>query len=509
MEEYTGRHIRKWIWIIVFAPIAVLLLYLLCIGLFARIPSFEELEDPKSNAATELISEDGEILCTYHIENRMFISYDEISPNVINAAVATEDVRFYEHSGIDFRSLLRVGVKTLAMRHASSGGGSTLTQQLAKSLFPRDTADASGLTAKIRLINTKFKEWITALKLERNYTKNEIITMYLNTILFGRNSFGIKSASETFFSKEPSDLNIQEAATLVGMVNKPTRYNPVLNYDRSLERRNHVLSQMNKYDFITDEVCDSLKALPIDLDYNVRDHNSGSAPYFRDMLRRTMNAKYPERSQYYYEEDYLADMESWKDDPLYGWLNKNFKPDGSKYNLDKDGLKIFVTINSKMQRYAEEAVREQLGQNLQPVFFNEMRHKPHRPFARNVPVSVISDLMANARRWSDRYRGLKKEGASEQEILEDFDRKVQMRVFSWNGKGYIDTLMSPNDSIRYYKSFLRAAFIAMEPSTGYVKAYVGGPNYRYFKYDNAGQGKRQVGSTIKPFLYTLAMQEGY
>ena len=509
MEEQTSRIIRKWIWLIIFTPIAIFILYIACVGLFARIPSFEELEDPKSNAATELISEDGEILCTYHIENRMFIGYDEISPNVINAAVATEDVRFYEHSGIDFRSLLRVGVKTLAMRNASSGGGSTLTQQLAKSLFPRDTSDASGLAAKIRLVNTKFKEWITAVKLERNYTKNEILTMYLNTILFGSNAFGIRSASETFFSKEPSELNIQEAATLVGMVNKPTRYNPVLNYDRSLERRNHVLNQMNKYDFITDEVCDSLKTLPIELNYNVRDHNSGSAPYFRDMLRRMMNAKYPERSKYYYEEDYLADMESWKDDPLYGWLNKNFKPDGSKYDLDKDGLKIFVTINSRMQRYAEESVCEQLGTNLQPVFFNEMKYKPHRPFARNVPVSTISDLMANARRWSDRYRSMKRDGASEQKILEEFDKKVNMRVFSWKGKGYIDTLMSPNDSIRYYKSFLRAAFIAMEPSTGHVKAYVGGPNYRYFKYDNASQGKRQVGSTIKPFLYTLAMQEGY
>jgi len=509
MEGSTGTKLRKWLWIIVFAPIAALLLYILCVGLFARIPSFEELEDPKSNAATELISEDGEILCTYHIENRMFIGYDEISPNVINAAVATEDIRFYDHSGIDFRSLVRVGVKTLVMHDASSGGGSTLTQQLAKSLFPRDNEESGGIIAKIKLVNTKFKEWITAVKLERNYTKDEIITMYLNTILFGSNAYGIKAAAETFFSKEPSELNIQEAATLVGMVNKPTRYNPVLNYDRSLERRNHVLNQMNKYGYLGKDECDSLKATSIDLDYNVRDHNSGTAPYFRDMLRRTMNAKYPERSKYYYEEDYLHDMESWQEDPLYGWLNKNFKPDGSKYDLDKDGLKIYVTINSRMQRYAEEAVKEQLSKNLQPIFFNEMKYKPHRPFAKDVPVETISDLMANARRWSDRYRGLKKEGASEKEILENFDRKVPMRVFSWNSKGYIDTLMSPNDSIRYYKSFLRAAFIAIEPTTGNVKAYVGGPNYRYFKYDNASQGKRQVGSTIKPFLYTLAMQEGY
>lgn len=500
---------RKWLWALVFIPIALILLFILGVGIFAEIPSFEELEDPKSNAATELISEDGVILCTYHVENRTFVGYEDLAPNLIDAVTATEDVRFREHSGIDFRSLLRVGVKTLIMHNASSGGGSTITQQLAKTLFPRDTSDSRGMIHKMKFVGTKFKEWIIAVKLERNYTKNEILAMYLNTIPFGSNAFGIRAASETFFSKEPIDLLPEESAVLVGMINKPTRYNPVLNYDRALEKRNFVLGQMEKYGYISGRDLDSLSILPIELDYHVQSHNAGSAPYFRDMLRRVMNANCPQEKKYYYKEDYLADLESWNEDPLYGWLNKNFKPDGSRYNLDKDGLKIYVTINSRMQKYAEEAVVEQLSKNLQPVFFNEMKSKPNRPFARDTPPELAASLMQNARRWSDRYRDLKKEGLSDGEIEKDFNTRTRMRVFSWKGKGYVDTVMTPNDSIKYYKSFLRAAFIAMEPATGYVKAYVGGPNYRYFKYDNASQGKRQVGSTIKPFLYTLAMQEGY
>ncbi len=500
---------RKWLWAIIFIPIALGLLFILGVGIFARIPSFEELEDPKSNTATELISEDGVILCTYHIENRTFVSYDELAPNLVDAVIATEDVRFREHCGIDFRSLVRVGVKTLMMNDASSGGGSTISQQLAKTLFPRDTSNTGGMIRKVRFVGTKFKEWIIAVKLERNYTKNEILAMYLNTIAFGSNAFGIRAASETFFSKEPSELKPEESAVLVGMINKPTKYNPVLNYDRALKKRNFVLGQMERNGVISEEALDSLSLLPIELDYQVQSHNAGSAPYFRDMLRRVMSAREPEKSKYYYKEDYLADLESWREDPLYGWLNKNFKPDGSKYNLDKDGLKIYVTINSKMQKYAEEAVVEQLSKNLQPVFFNEIKYNPDRPFAKDTPPELISSLMQNARRWSDRYRALKEEGLSDKEIEKDFNTRTKMRVFSWKGKGYIDTLMTPNDSIKYYKSFLRAAFIAMEPSTGNVKAYVGGPNYRYFKYDNASQGKRQVGSTIKPFLYTLAMQEGY
>ena len=510
MNENSRKKWIKWMWILVFSPFAALFLFIFFVGLFAEIPSFEELENPKSKLATELISEDGAVINTYHIENRSYVKFKDLSPNLVNAAVATEDIRFYKHSGIDFRGLARVAVKTMVMRDASSGGGSTITQQLAKTLFPRDTTSAKFPGHKeFKLVVSKFKEWITAVKLERNYTKDEIMAMYMNAIFFGSNAYGIKAAAQTFFAKEPWELNVEESATLVGMVNKPTRYNPVLNYDRSIGRRNHVLSQMNKYGFLDQAAYDSIVALPIVLSYKQQDHNAGLAPYFRDMLRRYMNASEPRKSAYYFKEDYEADKVLWEEDPLYGWLNKNLKPDGTKYNLDKDGLRIYTTINSKMQRFAEEAVVEHLSKDLQRSFNNDMKRKPNRPFALDVPKETIDLLMQQARRWSDRYRNLKSSGASDDEIAKSFETKTKMRVFSWNANGYVDTVMTPNDSIRHYKSFLRAAFIAMEPHTGNIKAYVGGPNYRYFKYDNARQTKRQVGSTIKPFLYTLAMQEGY
>lgn len=510
MNENSRKKWIKWMWILVFSPFAALFLFIFFVGLFAEIPSFEELENPKSKLATELISEDGAVINTYHIENRSYVKFKDLSPNLVNAAVATEDIRFYKHSGIDFRGLARVAVKTMVMRDASSGGGSTITQQLAKTLFPRDTTSAKFPGHKeFKLVVSKFKEWITAVKLERNYTKDEIMAMYMNAIFFGSNAYGIKAAAQTFFAKEPWELNVEESATLVGMVNKPTRYNPVLNYDRSIGRRNHVLSQMNKYGFLDQAAYDSIVALPIVLSYKQQDHNAGLAPYFRDMLRRYMNASEPRKSAYYFKEDYEADKVLWEEDPLYGWLNKNLKPDGTKYNLDKDGLRIYTTINSKMQRFAEEAVVEHLSKDLQRSFNNDMKRKPNRPFALDVPKETIDLLMQQARRWSDRYRNLKSSGASDDEIARSFETKTKMRVFSWNANGYVDTVMTPNDSIRHYKSFLRAAFIAMEPHTGNIKAYVGGPNYRYFKYDNARQTKRQVGSTIKPFLYTLAMQEGY
>ena len=510
MNENSRKKWIKWMWILVFSPFAALFLFIFFVGLFAEIPSFEELENPKSKLATELISEDGAVINTYHIENRSYVKFKDLSPNLVNAAVATEDIRFYKHSGIDFRGLARVAVKTMVMRDASSGGGSTITQQLAKTLFPRDTTSAKFPGHKeFKLVVSKFKEWITAVKLERNYTKDEIMAMYMNAIFFGSNAYGIKAAAQTFFAKEPWELNVEESATLVGMVNKPTRYNPVLNYDRSIGRRNHVLSQMNKYGFLDQAAYDSIVVLPIVLSYKQQDHNAGLAPYFRDMLRRYMNASEPRKSAYYFKEDYEADKVLWEEDPLYGWLNKNLKPDGTKYNLDKDGLRIYTTINSKMQRFAEEAVVEHLSKDLQRSFNNDMKRKPNRPFALDVPKETIDLLMQQARRWSDRYRNLKSSGASDEEIAKSFETKTKMRVFSWNANGYVDTVMTPNDSIRHYKSFLRAAFIAMEPHTGNIKAYVGGPNYRYFKYDNARQTKRQVGSTIKPFLYTLAMQEGY
>ena len=503
MKDNVKKKIIKWFWILFISPIVLVAVLIGLVWAFADIPSFEELENPDSKLATQVIAEGGEILTTFHIENRSYVSYDELSPNIVNAAVATEDSRFYRHSGIDFESLARVLVKTLLGGSSSQGGGSTITQQLAKTLYPRDE-----VRSKFQMVWIKLKEWVTAVKLERSYTKDEIMNMYMNQVFFGSNAYGIKAAAQTFFGKAPIDLTVEEAATLVGMVNKPTRYNPALNPDKSLARRNLVISRMEQNGFLTKAQSDSIKQIPITLSYQVQDHNAGVGPYFRDMLRRTMNAKEPKRSSYAQYEDYVVDSLLWADDAFYGWLNKNTKADGTKYNLDKDGLRIYTTVNYKMQKYAEEAVAEHLGLDLQKSFDRHMKWKPKKPFANDVDQKTIDMLMKQARRWSDRYRIMKNNGASEQEIRRSFDEPVKMRVFSWNKKGYIDTVMTPDDSIKYYKGHLRAAFMAIEPNTGHVKAYVGGPNYRYFKYDNVRQGKRQVGSTIKPFLYTLAMQEG-
>ena len=509
MKDTTKKKIVKWFWIVFASGVAAVVLLLAAVWAFADIPSFEDLENPDSKLATQVIAEDGEILTTFHIENRSYVSYDELSPNLVHAAVATEDSRFYRHSGIDFESLGRVLVKTVLGGSSSQGGGSTITQQLAKTLYPReDVSSRIPGVSTLKMVWIKLKEWVTAVKLERSYTKDEIMNMYMNQIFFGSNAYGIKAAAQTFFGKAPVDLTVEEAATLVGMVNKPTRYNPVLNPDKSLARRNLVISRMEQNGFITKEECDSIQQIPITLNYQIQDHNAGVGPYFRDMLRRTMNAKEPKRSSYAQYEDYVVDSLLWADDAFYGWLNKNTKADGSKYNLDRDGLRIYTTINYKMQKYAEEAVAEHLGKDLQKSFDRHLKWNRKKPFASDVDQKTIDQLMKQARRWSDRYRIMKNNGASESEIVKSFSQPVKMRLFSWNGKGYIDTVMTPDDSIRYYKGHLRAAFMAIEPNTGHIKAYVGGPNYRYFKYDNVRQGKRQVGSTIKPFLYTLAMQEG-
>ena len=509
MKGITRKRIVKWFWIIVTVPIAMFILLFLLVWAFADIPSFEELENPDSKLATQVIAEDGEVLTTFHIENRSYVSYEDLSPNLVNAAVATEDVRFYSHSGIDFISLGRVLFKTLLMGDSGQGGGSTITQQLAKTLYPRENVSSRIPGGRqMKMVWIKLKEWITAVKLERNYTKEEIMDMYMNAIFFGSNAYGVQAASKTFFGKNPRDLTVEESAMLVGMVNKPTRYNPVLNPDKALLRRNFVIGQMEKAGYLTKAECDSICRIPITLSYQMLDHNAGIAPYFRDMLRRTMNAREPKRSSYTQYEDYRVDSLQWADNALYGWLEKNRKADGSRYSLDKDGLKIYTTINYRMQKYAEEAVREHLSKDLQPAFWRDMKWKSNKPFAKGVDDATVDMLMKQARRWSDRYRMMKADGATDQEIEKSFNEKTRMRVFAWNSKGYVDTVMTPNDSIRYYKSFLRAGFMVLEPGTGYVKAYVGGPDYRYFKYDNLRQGKRQVGSTIKPFLYTLAMQEG-
>jgi len=503
MKEKTKNTIIKWFWILFAAPFVVLALLLICVVLFAKVPSFEELEHPDNKLATQVISSDGKLISTFHIENRTYVSYEDLSPNLVNAAVSTEDVRFYRHSGIDQKGLARVAVKTLLLNDKSQGGGSTITQQLAKTLYPRK-ANAG----KITLVWMKLKEWVTAVRLERDYTKNEIMAMYLNSVFFGSSAYGVRAASETFFAKSPSDLNVEESAMLIGMVNAPTRYNPILHPEAALARRNFVIGQMAKAKFITKAERDSIRMMPIVTDFQVQDHNAGLAPYLRDKLRRDMTATKPRRGEYQFDEDFSTDSLRWVTDDLYGWLVKNKKPDGTTYNLDKDGLRIYTTIDSRMQRNAEEAVKEHLGKTLQKEFDRELKWKIRKPFANAVDKETVDLLMRQSRKVSDRYRLQKKAGKSDKEILEQFSQPVKMRVFSWNRKGYADTTMTPDDSIRYYKSILRCGFMAMEPSTGHIKAYVGGPNYRYFKFDNVSQCARQVGSTVKPFLYTLAMQEG-
>lgn len=499
-------------WVLFSLPVLAVLAAVMWIWLVADIPSFEELERPDSNLATQVIADDGKtVLSTFHIENRSYVTYEDLSPNLIKALVATEDVRFYDHSGIDFPSLARVIVKTLLGGDSSQGGGSTVTQQLAKTLYPRqDLSNLGFLSKAFKMLGIKLTEWGTAVKLEKSYTKEEIITMYFNQVFFGSNAYGIKAAALTFFAKNPADLTVEESAMLVGMVNKPTRYNPALNPDKALTRRNFVISQMNKAGYLSKAEADSIKNIPITLSYRIQDHTAGSALYFREMLKRTMSASVPRRSSYREYEDYVVDSLQWAEDPLYGWLNKNLKPDGTKYDIYRDGLRIYTTVNAKMQKYAEDAVAEHLGGDLQGRFDRGLKGLRNAPFSNDVDKGMVNSIMKMARRDSDRYRNLAKAGMSEAEILKTFSQPQEMSIFAWDGKEktFVDTLMTPDDSILYYKRHLRSSFIAMTPGKGEIKAYVGGPDFKAFQYDNARQSKRQVGSTIKPFLYTLAMQEG-
>ena len=509
----------KWIWCLAFAPFALLffMLLLTAFGLFGRMPSFEELENPRSNLATEIYSEDGKVIGTFFVQNRSYVQYADLFPSdstlrirldgyevppIVAALISTEDIRFRGHSGIDIPSLARVAVKTLLMQNTSQGGGSTITQQLAKNLFPRDTARNRGaVVRKAKLVTAKLKEWITALKLEYNYTKEEIAAMYLNTVEYGSNAYGIKSAALTFFNKEPHELNVQEAAVLVGVVNAPSRYSPVRNYDNALARRNLVISRMEDAGAITRKQRDSLSALPIVLNYRPVSHNEGTATYFREMLRLVMNAERPKRNQFYNEWDYDQAVKEYEENPLYGWCRKNRKADGTPYNIYRDGLKIYTTINSTMQTYAEQAVQKQMESVIQPRM--DAQYRRTKTLFIDADKAERERIMRHAVRYSDRYREMRNAGASEKEINASFDRPCSMKVFTY--KGERDTLMTPRDSILHHKRIMRASFVALDPRTGYVKAYVGGPNFRYFKYDMAKQGKRQIGSTIKPFVYTFAI----
>ena len=474
MAKKKQTNFKKYIirfWMVVLGGfIAFLLVFLLASwGVFGELPTFEELENPEKNLATEVISSDGVTLGKYAFKNRTPVGFKDLPDNLVNALIATEDERFYEHSGIDFRGLARAVVKL-----GKGGGASTITQQLAKNLFNK-----GGSSSTVKRLTQKVKEWIVATKLERQYTKNEIVAMYLNTQGFLFNAIGIRSASRIYFGKEPKDLDIQESAILVAMLKNPRQFNPnrEISKGKSLIRRNVVFAQMAKNEFITQQEKDSLQQLPLKINFTPESHNDGLATYFREYLR-----------------DYLKK-----------WTKNNPKPNGELYNINRDGLKIFVTLDSRMQQYAQEAVQEHMS-NLQSYFFKEQKNNESAPFYDLEEEQVIS-IYTRARKRSERYRKMKKNGYSKKQIDSAFDAKTDMRVFSWNAQREVDTILSPNDSIQYYKTILRSGLLSIEPQTGHIKAWVGGINHKYFKYDHVEQGKRQVGSTFKPFVYATAINQ--
>ena len=475
----------------------VLLFWFISLGWIGYLPPLEELQNPKNRYASEVFSSDLQSLGRYYRkENRVGVQYKDLSPYLVDALVSTEDVRFYEHTGVDSKSLFRA-----IMLLGHSGGGSTITQQLAKQLWsPR----ANNIFERAM---QKPIEWVIATKLERLYSKDEILLMYLNQFDFLYNAVGIKSAAQVYFNTTPADLKAEQAATLIGMCKNPALYNPIRHPERTTTRRNTVLNQMCKYDYITPSECDSLKAIPLEIHYRSVDHKQGSAPYFREYLRQVLTAKEPVESNYseWNKQQYAIDCWQWETNPLYGFCNKNRKPDGSHYDLYQDGLRIFTTIDSRMQQYAEEAVSEHM-QDMQERFFKEKRKKSYAPFSRDLKPDEIQGIMKRSMKQCERYRQMKKAGYSEQQINEAFETPVEMQVFSY--QGLIDTVMTPMDSIRWQKYFLRCGFMSMDPHSGHVKAYIGGPNFANFQYDMASVGRRQVGSTVKPYLYTLAMDEG-
>lgn len=478
-------------------------------GYIGYMPPVEGLLNPEDRFASRLFTSDGVEMGRFYQSrnNRVYADYSEISPNVINALIATEDERFMQHSGIDIMALSRVLFKTILLRQKNAGGGSTITQQLAKQLY---SPESDGLMD--RFIQ-KPVEWAIAVKLERYYTKEEIIKMYLNQFDFLNNAVGIKTAAHVYFNTTPDSLKIEQAAMLVGMAKNPSLYNPVRadRKDAAVGRRNVVLQQMLKADLITEAECDSLCALPLDVKFTKVDHKDGIAPYFREAVRLMMQAKEPRRGDYpdWDQQRFVDDSIQWATNPLYGWVEKNPKPDGTKYNIYTDGLRIYTSIDSRMQKYAEEAVIDHLKNTLQPQFDREKGSRgPYTTNSAELGQLTPRKLIDRAIRQSERYRVLKNAGMSDAEIMEEFDKPVDMNVFSYDG-GQVQKTMSPRDSVVYQKMFLRAGFMSMDPLTGQVKAYVGGPNFHFFQYDMAGVGRRQIGSTVKPFLYTYAFEEGF
>lgn len=478
-------------------------------GYIGYMPPVEGLLNPEDRFASRLFTSDGVEMGRFYQSrnNRVYADYSEISPNVINALIATEDERFMQHSGIDIMALSRVLFKTILLRQKNAGGGSTITQQLAKQLY---SPESNGLMD--RFIQ-KPVEWAIAVKLERYYTKEEIIKMYLNQFDFLNNAVGIKTAAHVYFNTTPDSLKIEQAAMLVGMAKNPSLYNPVRadRKDAAVGRRNVVLQQMLKADLITEAECDSLCALPLEVKFTKVDHKDGIAPYFREAVRLMMQAKEPRRGDYpdWDQQRFVDDSIQWATNPLYGWVEKNPKPDGTKYNIYTDGLRIYTSIDSRMQKYAEEAVIDHLKNTLQPQFDREKGSRgPYTTNSAELGQLTPRKLIDRAIRQSERYRVLKNAGMSDAEIMEEFDKPVDMTVFSYDG-GQVQKTMSPRDSVVYQKMFLRAGFMSMDPLTGQVKAYVGGPNFHFFQYDMAGVGRRQIGSTVKPFLYTYAFEEGF
>ncbi|MDR1881008.1 MAG: transglycosylase domain-containing protein [Tannerellaceae bacterium] len=473
-------------------------------GAIGYMPKVEQLENPIDKYASQIISSDGKILGTYahSKDNRVFVTYNELSADLVKALIATEDIRFAQHSGIDVQGLLRAVIKRGVLMQKSGGGGSTITQQLAKQLF---SPDAENIMQRIL---QKPIEWVIAVQLERSFTKEEIVNLYLNKFDFLYNAVGIQSAAHVYFGTTPKALKTEEAATLIGMCKNPSYFNPMRHKERTRGRRNTVLAQMCKAGYLTAAQRDSLSALPLTTRFTKMDHKEGLAPYFKEFLRLTLGASKPERRNYmaWQAQKFKEDSVAWETNPLYGWCNKHKKADGTYYNMYTDGLKIYTTIDSRMQQYAEEAVGEHVGKELQPKFTREKRGRTYAPFSRDLSTDEVESILVRAMQQTDRYRGLKKSGMSEAEIRKTFKKPVEMTVFSWSGP--IDTVMSPLDSIRYHKGFLRSAFMSMDARTGQVKAYVGGIDFKTFQYDMINDGRRQIGSTIKPFLYSLAMIEG-
>ena len=489
-----------WFWGLFFGGILIifLVMWLITRGALGYLPPLEELQNPKNTFASEIISSDMQSLGRYYrYENRIGVEYTDLSQDLIDALIATEDVRFYEHTGVDFKSMFRAILKL-----GRAGGGSTLTQQLAKQLWsPR----ANNILERAM---QKPIEWVIATKLERLYSKDEILLMYLNQFDFLYNAVGIQSASQVYFSTTPKDLKLEQAAMLVGMCKNPSLYNPVRHPERATGRRNTVLGQMEKYGYIDEATRDSVAALPLELKYSSVDHKQGMAPYLREYLRVTLTAKEPKESNYpeWNKAQYALDKQQWDTNPLYGFCEKNHKADGSKYDIYQDGLKIYTTIDSRMQRYAEEAVSEHM-QEQQKSFFRELKRKKNAPFSKQLTQEEVDGIMNRSMRQTDRYRAMRKAGCTADSITKAFMTPREMEVFTYD-RGMVDTILSPYDSIKWLKSYLRCGFMSIDPHTGHVKAYVGGPNFAHFQYDMCTKGKRQVGSTVKPYLYTLAMDEG-